>query len=123
MKKNEIVFKNEQFSSPLQAGSVSIIVPVYNTENYVIETLNSLMGEEQGFHEILVVHDGGTDSSLNLAVEWAKTVENPVAIIDQANAGLSQARMSGLSYARGDYIAFLDSDDVVTPGLYTRMAR
>ncbi|KXV61447.1 hypothetical protein AD948_01720 [Acetobacter senegalensis] len=123
MKKNEIVFKNEQFSSPLQAGSVSIIVPVYNTENYVIETLNSLMGEEQGRHEILVVHDGGTDNSLNLAIEWAKTVENPVAIIDQANAGLSQARMSGLSYARGDYIAFLDSDDVVTPGLYTRMAR
>lgn len=117
------IFRNEQYHLTFQGNSVSIIVPVYNTENYVIETLNSLVGEELGSHEIVVVHDGGTDNSLNLVLEWAKIADSPVTVIDQVNAGLSQARMSGLDYALGDYIAFLDSDDTVTPGLYTRMLR
>ncbi|WP_342356173.1 glycosyltransferase family 2 protein [Acetobacter thailandicus] len=65
----------------------------------------------------------GADNSLKLILDWAKKTDSPATVVDQVNAGLSQARMSGLTHARGDYIAFLDSDDTVTPGLYTRMAR
>lgn len=117
------LFKNDYFSYSLERGAVSIIVPVYNTEKYVLDTLNSLMGESLGQHEILIVHDGGTDTSLDIIMDWARSVDNPVAVFDQPNMGLSQARMTGLAHARGDYVAFLDSDDVVTPALYSRMAR
>jgi glycosyltransferase involved in cell wall biosynthesis len=117
------VFASDAHSGELGEGSVSIIVPVYNTEAYVLATLRSLEAEWPGIHEIIVVHDGGDDRSLDVVTDWAKNTNSPALILDQDNAGLSMARISGLQYARGEFIAFLDSDDLATPGVYSRMAR
>lgn len=116
------LFANAAYDRPLSAGSVSVIVPVYNTEAYVLATLKSLESEHEGMHEIIVVHDGGNDNSVSLVVEWAKSTTSPVLVLDQDNAGLSVARMSGVAHARGEYLAFLDSDDLATPGIYSRMS-
>ncbi|AIF49379.1 glycosyltransferase [Dyella japonica] len=115
------VYTNAAYDKGLAAGSVSIIVPVYNTEAYVLATLKSLEAEHADRHEIIVVHDGGSDNSLAIVSEWAKETQSPALILDQPNAGLSAARTSGMEHARGEFIAFLDSDDLATPGIYSRM--
>ena len=90
---------------------ISIIVPVYNVENYLKECLNSLLNQDfDGAYEIICVNDGSTDNSLNILQEYEKT-NDKIILIDQVNKGLSGARNLGLKNARGKYIMFLDSDD------------
>lgn len=100
------VFSSTTSAIPL----VSVIVSIYNVENYVAECLQSLVRQTFKDIEIICVDDGSTDSSLSIVMEYA--VNNPnFVVIQQANGGLSAARNTGLKYARGTYIHFLDSDD------------
>ena len=90
---------------------ISIIIPVYNVEKYVIECLDSIDFNNQDW-QVVLVNDGSTDSSYDLIKEYEK-YEN-VKIISQENAGLSVARNTGISNADGDYVMFLDSDDMLS---------
>lgn len=102
---------------------ISFIVPVYNTASTVLRTLNSIASADPaGTVEIVVVHDGGNDDSLSVVEKWASSCPVDLVILDQANRGLSAARMTGAKHARGLFLAFLDSDDHINAQVFCRMA-
>lgn len=91
---------------------VSVIVPVYNVENFLKECLNSILAQTFYDIEIICVNDGSTDNSLEILQSYASK-DNRINIINQKNGGLSSARNTGLSVAKGEFICFLDSDDYI----------
>lgn len=91
---------------------VSIIVPMFNVEQFIEESLRSAMCQTYQEIEVLCVNDGSTDHTRGIAQKVISGDER-VRIIDQANQGLSAARNTALRQARGDYILFLDSDDML----------
>ena len=92
----------------------SIIIPVYNMEQYLGECLDSVIGQTYKNLEIICVNDGSKDSSLDILKEYEKK-DNRIKIIDKENDGVSMARNDGISVATGDYIIFVDSDDTIEP--------
>lgn len=109
----------EYFSSiKLSKIDLSIIVPMYNVEDYILETLNSLRGIQGLNAELILVNDGSTDNTLNVAAEWSKRSTLDIIILDKNNEGLSVARNVGTEKARGEIVAFLDSDDIALSYLY-----
>ncbi len=99
---------------------VSCIVPVFNGEAYLGEALDSILAQTWRPLEIIVVDDGSTDGSAALAEAYGAVVR----VIKQANAGCAAARNAGLAAATGDFVAFLDADDVWHPEKLNRqMAR
>ncbi len=97
---------------------LSVIVPVYNVENYIFKCLQSLVDEEIFDVEIIVVDDGSTDNSFKIAKEFELKYPNKIKVYQKNNGGLSDARNFGLNYAKGDYITFIDSDDYLEKGFY-----
>ena len=93
---------------------VSIIVPVYNVAPYLREALDSIVNQTYKDLEILIIDDGSTDGSSAICEEYASS-EPRIRLIHQSNKGLSGARNTGLEHATGDYVAFIDSDDSVSP--------
>jgi glycosyltransferase involved in cell wall biosynthesis len=91
---------------------VSIIIPLYNAENYIGETLGSAKAQTWPNKEIIIIDDGSTDKSFAVAKSFE--CEN-VKVFGQTNSGASVARNKGLSIARGKYIQFLDADDLLSP--------
>lgn len=89
---------------------VSIIIPVYNIEEYLEKCLDSAVNQTLKDIEIICVNDGSTDNSRSILEEYAKN-DSHIVIIDKENAGLGAARNTGMDHANGDYILFLDSDD------------
>lgn len=89
---------------------VSIVVPVYNVESYVEECIKSLCNQTLKDLEIIVVDDGSNDNSINLVKKFD---DKRIKIISQKNSGLSSARNTGMKIAKGEYIAFVDSDDFI----------
>ena len=89
---------------------VSVIIPVYNSESTIVKTLESVLKQTLRSIEIICVNDGSTDASLSLLNQIANN-DARVKVISIDNSGPGVARNIGLSYASGDYIAFLDSDD------------
>lgn len=89
---------------------ISVIVPIYNVENYLRKCLDSIL--EQTFHnlEILLVNDGSTDGSGQICQEYVEK-DNRIRYFEKENGGVSDARNFGLDLARGDYVTFLDADD------------
>lgn len=98
---------------------VSIIVPVYNVESYLKPCLDSLIHQRNRNVEIIAVNDGSTDHSATILQNYA-VLDARVTVIHQTNKGLSGARNTGLLHAKGDYIIFVDSDDVVDKTLVER---
>jgi len=91
---------------------VSVIIPVYNTEKYLRECLDSVVNQTLRDIEIICVDDGSTDRSPEILEEYQK-IDSRVAVITQPNSGPSTARNKGLACAHGKYIDFLDSDDLL----------
>lgn len=89
---------------------ISIIVPVYNTENYLEKCLYSLVNQTYKNIEIIIIDDGSPDNSMNIIQKFV-LADNRVKVISQKNQGLSGARNTGMNNANGDYIMFIDSDD------------
>ena len=89
---------------------ISIIVPIYNVENYLSYALDSILNQTYKNLEVLLIDDGSTDSSSKIAEEYVKR-DSRFILIHQKNQGLSGARNTGLNNATGKYIMFLDSDD------------
>lgn len=93
---------------------VSIIVPVYNTERYLRECLDSLIRQTLDDIEIVCVNDGSTDGSTAILEEYAQ-LDRRFAVVQQQNCGLAAARNTGVAAATGEYLDFLDSDDHLDP--------
>lgn len=91
---------------------VTIIVPVYNNENYIEKCIISIINQTYKFIEIIVVDDGSTDSS-NLILKNLQKRDKRIKLIEQTNHGVSYARNIGLDYASGSYILFVDGDDFI----------
>lgn len=90
---------------------ISVIVPVYNVEKYLDDCLNSIINQNfKGSYEIICVNDGSTDNSLLILQQYQRKYPR-IKIISQDNKGLSAARNTGLKYANGKYVFFIDSDD------------
>lgn len=100
--------------------TLTIVLPVYNVEKYLSKCIESIIDQTYGDFELIVINDGSTDCSLDIAKEYALK-DSRIKIISQKNAGLSAARNSGIIAAKGDYISFVDSDDTIDLGMYERM--
>lgn len=94
------------------AVKVSVIVPVYNVEKYVEECLSSIIHQTLKEIEIIIVNDGGTDSSFDICKRFADQ-DKRIVLISQENKGLGEARNVGMSFAHGEYLSFIDSDDYI----------
>lgn len=89
---------------------ITVVVPVYNVENYLRKCLDSIIAQTYKNIEIIVVNDGSTDTSGEICKEFAE-IDHRIIYIEQENAGLSAARNTGLENMSGDYVTFVDSDD------------
>ncbi|EMM0109135.1 glycosyltransferase [Providencia rettgeri] len=95
--------------------NLSIIVPVYNVEQYIYQCIDSLLNQTLNNIEIIIVNDGSTDSSMKIVESF---IDDRIIVINKQNGGLSSARNIGMQHATGSYIAFLDSDDWVDKNAY-----
>ena len=100
---------------------VSVIVPVYNVEQYIEKCLDSLVNQTLQDIEFIIVNDGSTDRSKNIIFRYKEKNSNKLLYLEKENGGLSDARNYGMKYAKGDYIAFLDSDDYVELDTYEKL--
>ena len=104
----------------IKMKKISVIVPVYNVEQYLRRCLDSLVNQTLNDIEIIVVNDGSPDDSQAIIDEYACKYEN-IRAFKKANGGLSDARNFGLEYVTGEYVAFVDSDDYVQKDMYEKM--
>jgi len=93
------------------SATISIIIPVYNVENYVNETLDSVKNQTSLPDEVIVINDGSTDNSFNIIKNYSDL--KCFKIFETKNQGLGLTRNYGISLAKSDYIYFLDSDDII----------
>lgn len=93
---------------------ISVIVPVYNTEQHLNTCLHSILNQTFADFEVLMINDGSTDKSHAILADWANA-DTRFRLTDQPNSGASVARNTGLQQARGEFIAFIDADDSVSP--------
>lgn len=98
---------------------ISVVVPVYNVAPYLAQCLDSLIHQTYSNLQIILVNDGSTDDSLSICERYA-TNDKRIIVINRPNGGLSAARNTGLAYATGDYISFVDSDDWLELDTYAR---
>ena len=97
----------------------SVIVPMYNSKKYIAECLESIIRQSEKDYEIIVVDDGSTDDSYQIASDYREKFDN-IVLLHKPNGGVASARNYGIREATGQYIVFLDSDDVmVESGLRT----
>lgn len=95
---------------------VSVIIPVYNVEDYLEKCINSVLNQQYEKLQIIIVNDGSTDRSAEICGEYEKK-DSRIEVIHQKNSGLSAARNVALKRAVGDYIIFVDGDDYISPQL------
>ncbi len=99
---------------------ISVIVPVYNVEEYLSRCVDSILAQTYRNLEVILVDDGTKDASDKICDDYA--AKDPrVRVIHKQNGGLSSARNAGIDIARGEYLGFVDSDDWIEPGMYEHM--
>mgnify|MGYP004453649011 CR=1 FL=1 len=99
---------------------ISIIVPIYNVEKYLPRCIDSILAQTFTDFELILVDDGSPDNCGKICDEYAKK-DNRIKVIHKENGGVSSARNIGLDVAKGEYISFVDSDDVIHPKFYEIM--
>lgn len=104
----------------LKKRMLSIIVPVYNVREYLEECLDSILQQSYRKLEIIIVDDGSTDGSSEICDSYAHK-DSRIIVIHQSNQGLSGARNTGLDHIHGEWIAFVDSDDIIDIRMYETM--
>lgn len=102
-------------------AKVSVIVPIYNVEKQLIKCIESLINQKMRDIQIILVNDGSTDTSGEIAKKYATQYPEKIVYLEKENGGLSDARNYGLTYATGEYISFIDSDDYITENLYEEL--
>ncbi|MFV0342988.1 MAG: glycosyltransferase family 2 protein [Anaerocolumna sp.] len=93
---------------------ISVIVPIFNTQDYLARCIDSILEQSYTNIEILLVNDGSTDKSPDICDNYA-VIDKRISVIHKVNGGISDARNQGLDRASGDYVTFLDSDDFLHP--------
>ena len=101
---------------------ISVIIPVYNVEKYLYRCVDSVLGQTYYNIEVILIDDGSTDSSPEICDEYQKR-DKRVKVIHKKNSGAASSRNIGLSNAKGDYIAFIDSDDYIELDMYENMMK
>ncbi len=96
-----------------QGKDISIIIPLYNGEKYIVHCIDSVLTQDAGLldYEIIIVNDGSVDGSGGIIDKYAAGYPHKIKAVHQQNMGASEARKTGLRYATGEYLVFLDSDD------------
>lgn len=112
--RNEIVSMNYD-------SKVSIIMPVYNVESYIRDSIESVLRQTYKNIELIIVDDGSQDNSISLAEQILSVSNLPYRIIKQKNAGQGEARNTGMKYSSGEWIYFLDSDDIIADNAIERL--
>ena len=100
--------------------TISVIVPIYNTAAYLSRCIESLVNQTYSDLQIILIDDGSTDESGAIADEW-QTKDPRIEVYHQPNQGQSAARNAGLQHAKGEYIAFVDSDDYIDSNYFSTM--
>lgn len=103
--------------------SVSVIVPAYNVEPYLAETLDSILAQTYRDFEIVIVNDGSTDGTPGIAERYRAMYADRIVLVSQSNRGLAAARNAALAAAHGAVFALLDSDDTWAPGFLEAQMR
>lgn len=96
---------------------ISIVIPVYNTEKYLEKCISSVLSSTLKDVEVILIDDGSTDDSLRICDEFAQK-DNRIIVLHQPNQGVSVARNIGIDNAKGEWLAFVDSDDYIFPDYY-----
>lgn len=99
---------------------VTVIVPIYNVEQYLKRCVDSILLQTYQELEIILVNDGSTDNSLQLCNQMVQQ-DHRIRLIDKVNGGLSDARNAGLKQATGEFVCFIDSDDFILPTMIEKM--
>lgn len=101
---------------------VSVIIPVFNCEKYIEETLTSISRQTYEDLEIIIVDDGSTDNSMAIVKDYVEK-DNRVKAIKQENKGVSAARNKGLEVAKGEYVTFVDADDIIASNMIYELVK
>lgn len=101
---------------------ISIIVPVYNVEKYLPQCMDSIISQTYQNLEIILVDDGSTDSCAQICDDYAEK-DNRIKVIHKKNGGLSDARNAGYDFVTGDYLSFVDSDDMISKNFYNDLIK
>ena len=104
----------------MNENKISVIVPVYNIENYIEKTVESIRNQTYKNLEIILVDDGSSDNSGRILDEIAAK-DSRIQVIHQENGGVTSARIAGIKIATGDWIGFVDGDDFIEPDMYQRL--
>lgn len=107
---------------------ISVVIPLYNKEQSIAATLQSVVNQTYADWELIIINDGSTDKSLDVVKGFVKHIDNrliadKISIISQENAGVSAARNKGIMEAKGEYVAFLDGDDIWDKDFLKEMTR
>ena len=100
---------------------VSVIIPLYNVEKYIELCLSSFENQKYKDFEIVVINDGSTDNSVSIVEDYIGKSQMRIKLIHQKNSGVSAARNKGIDNSKGQYICFVDSDDMVVPSYLSDM--
>lgn len=103
----------------MKSGLISVIIPVYNVENYLARCLDSIINQTYKNLEILCINDGSTDNSLKILKQF-QLLDSRIRIISHNNRGLSYTRNVGIEISTGEYISFIDSDDWIDLNFYEK---
>lgn len=104
------IYQEKSKNNKFNCASISVIIPVFNTEAYLERCLKSILNNTYRNLEIICINDGSTDQSLDVLNKYSE-IDPRVRILNKVNEGVSKARNDGLNEATGDYITFIDSDD------------
>lgn len=102
----------------MEQGMISVVIPVYNAEKYLHETIQGVLNQTYSNFEIVAVNDGSKDHSLNILQQFS---DHRIRIIDKENSGVSDTRNTALKAANGEYVCFLDADDCLSPHYLQRL--
>ena len=106
----------------VKAPAVSVVIPMYNAEKYIVECLDSVLAQTLQNYEVILVNDCSTDGSRKIAESYLEKFDGRLAIYDnEKNSGPSATRNNGLKISRGEYVFFLDADDLIVPEGLRRM--
>ena len=100
--------------------AVSIIVPVYNGERYLKQCLGSIVSQTFSSYEVIIINDGSTDNTQSIVDDYASRYPF-IRVYTQENAGIQKTRTRGLQLAKGEYIAWVDSDDFIEPNMIEKL--
>ena len=107
----------------MRADMISVIVPAYNLESYIARTLDSILAQTYSDIEVIVIDDGSRDGTGAIIDSYEERFPEKIYACHIPNGGVTHARLTGIGMAKGEWIGFVDGDDVIEPDMYERLLR